>query len=112
MLPSGEKRLGAENIGVALGYSKRFFFQRTKRQSKTLKTLQNMGFSGEQIWVNIIRQGQDRRGSMLAKTVSLRVFLFASYKQGTQILIHSNRGLSCRCAVSYIQKIGMRSHFR
>jgi len=75
MLPSGEKRLGIENTGVALGYSKRFFFQRTKRQSKTLKALQDMGFSGEQIWVKIIRQGEDKRGSSLAKTVSLRDFV-------------------------------------
>jgi hypothetical protein len=75
MLPNGEKRLGVENVGVALGYSKRFFFQRTNRDSNTLKTLQMMGFSGEQIWVNIIRQGDDRRGSSLAKTVSLRDFV-------------------------------------
>jgi hypothetical protein len=75
MLPNGEKRLGVENVGVALGYSKRFFFQRTNRDSNTLKTLQIMGFSGEQIWVNIIRQGDDRRGSSLAKTVSLRDFV-------------------------------------
>lgn len=74
MLPSGEKRVGVENIGVALGYSKRFFFQRTKRQSKTLKALQDMGFSGEQIWLKIIRQGEDRRGASLAKTVSIRDF--------------------------------------
>ena len=75
MLPNGEKRLGIEATGVALGYSKRFFFQRTKRQSKALETLQAMGFSGEQIWVKIIRQGEDRRGSSLAKTISLRDFV-------------------------------------
>lgn len=75
MLPSGEKRLGIENTGVLLGYSKRFFFQRTKRESKTLEALQAMGFSGEQIWVKIIRQGEDKRGSTLAKTVSLRDFV-------------------------------------
>jgi hypothetical protein len=75
MLPSGEKRLGIENTGVVLGYSKRFFFQRTKRESKALKALQGMGFSGEQIWVEIIRQGEDRRGASLAKTVSLRDFV-------------------------------------
>lgn len=74
MLPSGEKRVGVENIGVALGYSKRFFFQRTKRQSKTLDALQGMGFSGEQIWLKIIRQGEDRRGASSSKTVSIRDF--------------------------------------
>jgi hypothetical protein len=75
MLPSGEKRVGVENTGVALGYSKRFFFQRTKRQSKALKALQDIGFSGEQIWVKIIRGGDDKRGASLAKTVSLRDFI-------------------------------------
>jgi len=75
MLPNGKKRLGVENVGIALGYSKRFFFQRTNRDSNTLKTLQSMGFSGEQVWVNIIRHGDDRRGSSLAKTVSLRDFV-------------------------------------
>ena len=74
MLPSGEKRIGVENIGLALGYSKRFFFQRTKRQSKTLKALQAQGFSGEQKWVKIIRQGDDIRGATIAKTVSIRDF--------------------------------------
>jgi hypothetical protein len=75
MLPSGEKRIGVENTGVALGYSTRFFYQRTKRQSKALKALQGMGFSGEQIWVNILRQGDDKRGATLAKTISLRDFV-------------------------------------
>lgn len=75
MLPSGEKRLGVENVGIALGYSERFFFGRTKRESKALKTLRGMGFSGEQIWVNIIRQGDDKRGASLAKTVGLRDFI-------------------------------------
>jgi hypothetical protein len=74
MLPSGEKRIGVENAGIALGYSARFFFQRTKRESKALKTLRDMGFSGEQIWVEIVRLGEDRRGASLSKTVSLRDF--------------------------------------
>ena len=34
-----------------------------------------MGFSGEQIWVNILRQGDDKRGATLAKTISLRDFV-------------------------------------
>lgn len=75
MLPSGEKRLGIESTGVALGYSKHFFFKRTKRQSKTLKELQYMGFSGEQVWVKTIRQREDSSGVSLAKTVSLRDFV-------------------------------------
>jgi len=74
MLPSGEKRIGVENTGIALGYSERFFFRRTERESKALKSLRSMGFSGEQIWVKIIRQGEDKRGASLSKTVSLRDF--------------------------------------
>jgi hypothetical protein len=34
-----------------------------------------MGFSGEQIWVQIIRQGEERRGAPSAKTISLRDFV-------------------------------------
>jgi hypothetical protein len=75
MLPNGEKRIGVENTGIALGYSERFFYHRTKRQSKALKALQGIGFSGEQIWVKIIRQGNDKRGASLAKTISLRDFV-------------------------------------
>ncbi len=75
MLPSGEKRLGVENVGIALGYSKRFFFQRTSRDSKTLKVLKDMGFSGEQIWVDIIRHGDKDKDSWRAKTISLRDFI-------------------------------------
>ncbi|MBD2087882.1 hypothetical protein [Coleofasciculus sp. FACHB-542] len=72
---SGEKRIGVENTGVALGYSERFFHQRTKRRSKTLKALWKKGFSGEQIWVKIIRLGEDKREASLARTVSLRDFV-------------------------------------
>lgn len=75
MLPSGEKRLGIEAVGVALGKSKRFLTQRTKRQSKTLEALQGMGFSGEQIQLKIIRQGDSKRGAVLAKTISVRDFV-------------------------------------
>jgi hypothetical protein len=75
MLPNGEKRIGVENTGIALGYSERFFYHRTKRESKTLKALRDMGFSGEQIWVKIIRQEKDKRGAPLSKTVSLRDFI-------------------------------------
>ncbi|HEY9851756.1 MAG TPA: hypothetical protein V6D28_19950 [Leptolyngbyaceae cyanobacterium] len=77
MLPSGEKRLGIENAGIALGYSERFFFQRTKRESKALKALQGMGFSGEQIWlkpININEDG-DKIEFALAKTISVRDFV-------------------------------------
>lgn len=75
MLPSGEKRIGVENIGAALGYSKDFFFKRTKRESKSIKALQSNGFSGEQLWLNIIGQDDGTKESLLAKTISVRDFV-------------------------------------
>jgi hypothetical protein len=73
MLPSGEKRIGIENTGAALGYTSKVFFQKTKRQSETLKALQDKGFSGEQTWV--IRQDEDNNEASLAKTISIRDFV-------------------------------------
>lgn len=75
MLPNGEKRIGIENTGVALGYSTDFFFLRTKKQPKALKALQDNGFSGEQIWVKIIKDGQDQKNSPQSKTISMRDFV-------------------------------------
>jgi hypothetical protein len=77
MLPSGEKRIGLENTGLALGYTERWFYNRTKRQSKSLKALQAIGFTGAQLWVSVIRQQEDKtvRGASLAKTISLRDFV-------------------------------------
>lgn len=39
MLPSNEKRLGIEGTGIALGYTERWFYNRTKRLLKWLKAL-------------------------------------------------------------------------
>ncbi|MEC4806773.1 MAG: hypothetical protein SAJ12_01195 [Jaaginema sp. PMC 1079.18] len=74
MLPSGEKRLGIENVGLALGYSEQFFFTKTKRQSKTLQTLKNMGFSGEYIWVQTTPE-HSQQEPLRARTVGLRDFV-------------------------------------
>jgi hypothetical protein len=77
LLPDGEKRLGIEKIGIALGYTERWFYNRTKRRSKWLKALQDKGFTGAQIEVRVIRQSDDGeflRGSSVSKTVSLRDF--------------------------------------
>ena len=75
MLPSREKRLGVENIGAVLGHPDDFFFERAKWGSETLKELRNMGFSGEQMWVEIIGKGDGKRDCFSAKTVSLRDFV-------------------------------------
>jgi hypothetical protein len=77
MLPDGEKRLGIEKTGIALGHTERWFYNRTKRRSKWLKGLQSKGFTGAQIEVRVIRQsgeGEFLRGSSVAKTISLRDF--------------------------------------
>lgn len=74
MLPDGEKRVGLESIGDALGYSTKVFLQRTKRQSKTLKELQGMGFTNEQMWVKIISQEANQKLAPMARTVGLRDF--------------------------------------
>lgn len=77
MLPSGEKRFGIEGIGLALGYTERWFYNRTKRQSKWLRGLHSTGFTGAQQELRVLRQslGKLSRGSSVAKTISLRDFV-------------------------------------
>lgn len=74
MLPSGEKRFGIEGVGVALGYTERWFYNRTNRQSKWLKDLQGKGFTGAQTEVSVIRQEAAKRGASIAKTIGIRDF--------------------------------------
>ncbi len=77
MLPDGEKRLGIEKTGLALGHTERWFYNRTKRKSKWLKALQDKGFTGAQTEVRVIRQSENGdflRGSSVSKTISLRDF--------------------------------------
>jgi len=46
MLPAGDKRLGIEGAGIALGYTKRWFYDSTSRKSKWLEGLKGTGFKG------------------------------------------------------------------
>lgn len=77
MLPNGEKRVGIEAVSTALGYTERWFYNRTKRASKWLKTLQATGFTGAQKELSVLKK-DDRRivetGS-LAKTITIRDFV-------------------------------------
>ena len=73
MLPSGEYRLGIEATGIALGYTDRWFYNRTKRKSKWLEGLKRMGFNGAQKSLNIIRPNE--RGSSIGRTISIRDFI-------------------------------------
>jgi len=77
MMPGGEKRFGIEGTGLALGYTDRWFYNRTKRQSKWLRGLSGTGFTGAQVELRVIRQfgGKTARGSSVAKTISLRDFI-------------------------------------
>ena len=78
MLPDGQKRVSSESIGNILGYNERWFYTRSKRQSKWLKGLYSLGFTGDQIDLKVIRQRQDgefiNTGSV-AKSISLRDFI-------------------------------------
>ena len=73
MLPDGEKRLGIEGAGLALGYTERWLYNRTNRKSKWLEGLKGTGFNGAQKELTIIRINE--RGSSLGKTISLRDFV-------------------------------------
>ena len=73
MLPSGEYRLRIEATGIALGYTNRWFYNRTKRKSKWLEGLKRMGFNGAQKSLNIILPNE--RGSSIGRTISIRDFI-------------------------------------
>lgn len=78
MLPDGEKRFGVGGASSALGYTERWFYNRTKRPSKWLDDLQGSGFTGAQEEVSVIRKDEDgeiQRGASLSKTISLRDFV-------------------------------------
>ena len=77
MLPNGEKRVGIEGVSIALGYTERWFYNRTNRGSKWLKGLQSTGFNGAQKDLSVIRRvdGQLVRGASVAKSISIRDFV-------------------------------------
>jgi len=77
MLPDGEKRVGIEGVSISLGYTERWFYNRTNRASKWLKELQGKGFNGAQKNLDVIRRvdGQIMRGASIAKTISIRDFV-------------------------------------
>ena len=77
MLPDGEIRFGIEGVSCALGYTDRWFYNRTKRQSKWLQSLQGIDFTGAQKELVVIRRSENQtlRGASVAKTISLRDFI-------------------------------------
>jgi len=74
MLPSGEKRIGIENTGIALGYTERWLYDRTKRE-KSLKVLRDAGFTNDQVWASVLGQGITPTQPYLVKTISRRDFV-------------------------------------
>jgi hypothetical protein len=73
MLGSQEKRLGIEGIGIALGYTNRWYYDRTSRKSKWLERLKNKGFKGTQQSLQII--WQDKPDTLIARAIELRDFI-------------------------------------
>jgi hypothetical protein len=73
MLPAGDKRLGIEGSGIALGYTERWFYDRTSRKSKWLEGLKNTGFTGTQQSLEIIPH--DDRSPSIFRTISIRDFI-------------------------------------
>jgi hypothetical protein len=73
MLGSQEKRLGIEGIGIALGYTNRWYYDRTSRKSKWLEGLKNKGFKGTPQSLRVV--WQDNRDPLIARTIELRDFI-------------------------------------
>lgn len=74
LLPNEEKRLGVEGVSRALGYTERWYYNRTNRPSKWLDGLHSKGFTGAQTAVSVIRQDPGVRGASVSKTISVRDF--------------------------------------
>lgn len=70
MLPSGEKRIGIENIGLVLGKSEDFFFEQ-KASGNIANLKKEKDFDGELIWV---KADNEKEGFDIAKTISIRDF--------------------------------------
>jgi hypothetical protein len=73
MLPSGDKRLGIESVGISLGYEERWFYDSTSKKSKWLEGLNNTGFKGTQQSIEVIPH--DIGSSAIFRTISSRDFI-------------------------------------
>lgn len=70
---SFEKRLGVTGTSEAVGYSKEWLGRLPKQGPKQLKAMQQDGYTGCQIEVKV-SHGKGKRGSSIAKTISIRDF--------------------------------------
>jgi hypothetical protein len=88
MLPDGEKRIGMTGVSLALGYTDKWFSNRTKRQSKWLESLHSIGYDGSQKPLSVIQRFNGRfnipvnREATLA-TISVRDFTKVVTFEGT-----------------------------
>ena len=73
MMPDGEKRLGMEGTSLALGYTVRWFHNRTNRKSEWLSTLRGKGFSGVLVEASVARL-DGVSGASKIKSLSKRDF--------------------------------------
>jgi len=71
MLPDGEKRIGVTGASLAIGRSKEYLGRLPKNGKKALKALQEQGFTGCQIEVQI---SSERYGTR-SQTISVRDFI-------------------------------------
>ena len=74
-MPNGEKRIGFSGAASVLGYDKSWLGRLHKTESKQLKAIQGMGYSGLLTEVEIVQQGGivSSYGTR-ANTISLRDF--------------------------------------
>ena len=81
-MPDGEFRVGLEGVSSLIGYAPNWLSRLTKRQGKTLKALQGLGFTAYQLEV-IIGRGSIS-GASRVRTISLDdfnlVILYAASK--------------------------------
>jgi len=70
MMPNGEKRVSITGAALSVGRAKDYLSKVVKTGSKSLQSLQALGFQGSVIEGLVLRN--DGRGSPIAKTISIR----------------------------------------
>ncbi len=94
--PDGEYRVGLSGASEAVGYERTWVLQVVQKQTKTLKALQGMGFTGCMVEGQIADRGEGIRGASRIKTISLDDFslliIYAAAK-GKPPAIALNRAL-------------------
>ena len=74
--PDGEYRVGLSGASEAVGYRSNWLLRVTDSGKKTLKALQDLGFTGYQLEGEVAERGEGVRGASRVKTISLDDFSF------------------------------------